>query len=75
MENYIIYLLNLGIYTLPPVPEAAEYEVSSSSSSDNTSSSASTLNEDIQNIETEYQFEHGKINSFAKKSKKFCQVS
>lgn len=61
------------------MPEAAEYEVSTStssgsSSSDNTSSSVSTLNEEIQTLETDYHIEHGKINSFAKRSNKFCQV-
>jgi hypothetical protein len=54
---------------LPPVPEAAEYELS-----DNTSSS-STLHDDIQTTtETEYHIEHGKVSSLAKKSKKFSQA-
>ena len=42
---------------MPPVPEAAEYELS-----DNTSST-STLHDEIQTVtDTEYQIEHGRVN-------------
>lgn len=57
--------LILGIYQLPPVPEAAEYEIS-----DNTSSS-STLHEDLQ---TDYQIEHGRVSSSGVNKKKFYQA-
>ena len=49
------------------MPEAVEYETT-----DNTSS-LSTLHEDTQNTETEYQIEHGRVCASAV-SKKFCQV-
>jgi hypothetical protein len=42
-------LFFIGVCTLPPVPEAAEYEMS-----DNTSS-VSTLREENQGTESEYQ--------------------
>lgn len=65
----IIFEFNKGIYSLPPVPEAVEYETTDNSSS------LSTLHEDTQNTETEYQIEHGRVCSSAVSNKKFFQVT
>jgi hypothetical protein len=57
---------------LPPVPEAAEYELGS----DNTSSSTSTSREEmIKNMESDYQIEHGQVScSLGVNQKKVFQV-
>ena len=53
---------------MPTVPEAAEYETT-----DNTSSS-STLQEEVNNIESEYHIEHGRVFSSAVSSNTLYQV-
>lgn len=65
-----IKYLKLGVYSLPPVPEAVEYEISDSASS------SFRIQEDSNTIEAEYHIEEGCVTSISnKKPKMLCQAS
>jgi hypothetical protein len=68
VKSFHIIIIFKGTYSLPPVPEAAEYELS-----DNTSSTSTLHDEMIQIAEGEYQIEHGRVASMVVNSKKLCQ--
>jgi hypothetical protein len=71
INQYLLLSNKKGTYSLPPVPEAAEYELGS----DNSSSSTSTSREEmINNMESDYQIEHGQVCSPGVNPKKVCQV-